>query len=377
MLELELQLHREDGFRLDLHLEAGLGYTVLYGPSGAGKSSLLDCIAGSACPQHGHIRLHGETLFDAAQGIDCKPRLRRTPRVYQDGRLFPHLSVRENLLYGAKGAAGLEELIGALEITELLDRYPRSLSGGQRQRVAVGRALLTEPRALLLDEPLASLDLPLRRRILPYLRGLATRFEIPFVYVTHSLEEALVLGRKVVILEAGKVKAAGSPGEVLAHGPDAPLAGVVAGDSLLEVVVGAHHRDEGITECSLGSARLRCLLLDATPGERIFLALSSRDVLLANEMPRALSARNLIASRVRGLTRLHDHVEAELSFVGAPDKSPTVTVSLTPQACEELEVREGSELVAIFKASALRPITTAFHLRSPHGELDPSGRASA
>ena len=170
MLELELSLQRGDAFQLELTLEADAGYTVLYGASGAGKSSLLDCIAGSARPRHGRILLHREVLFDSAAKIDRKPRLRRTPRVYQDGRLFPHLTVQANLLYGSRGAASFEELVDVLEIEDLLERRPDSLSGGQRQRVAVGRALLSDPRALLLDEPLASLDLPLRRRILPYLR---------------------------------------------------------------------------------------------------------------------------------------------------------------------------------------------------------------
>lgn len=356
MLELDLRWPRANGFELEIALEAGPGYTVLYGASGAGKTSVLDCVAGVAHPERGQVRLHGEILFDAEQGVDLDPRVRRTPRVYQDGRLFPHLDVRTNLLYGAANADGLDELVEALEISELLDRHPDELSGGQRQRVAVGRALLSEPRALLLDEPLASLDLPLRRRILPYLRRLPERFAIPFLYVTHSLEEALVLGRQVVVLEDGRVRAQGLPSRVLAHGPDAPSGGVLAGDSLLEVEIDRHLDEEGITECLFGATHLRCLRLDLPRGERCFLALSSRDVILARESPRGLSARNSIPARLRSLRAAGDHLEVEAVFHGAVEGAPGITISLTAQAAQEMELREGSELFAIFKASALRPI---------------------
>jgi len=356
MFQLDLHLRREGGFSLDLQLQSSAGILVLYGASGSGKTTVLDLISGAQRPDRGSVSIDGTTLFDAASGIDLPMRHRRTPRVYQEGRLFPHLSVHANLLYGARHSRDLDEAVEMLELQPYLDRKPAELSGGQRQRVAVGRALLAKPRAVLLDEPLASLDLSLRMRILPYLKDLRSRFQIPFVYVTHALEEALTLGEEVAVLDDGKLIERGNPSVVLAHGPMAPAARVISGDSLMEVEVLAHHLGEGITECRYGDALLLANLLEEEVGSRFFMALSSRDVILSLDRPQGLSARNAARAKIVSLASQGDHVAAQVLLDGAPAGGSTLVVSLTPQSVQEMKLEEGSPVVAIFKASALRPV---------------------
>jgi molybdate transport system ATP-binding protein len=245
-----------------------------------------------------------------------------------------------------------------LEIGPYLHRRPSELSGGQRQRVAVGRAILAEPRALLLDEPLASLDLPLRYRILPYLRALHTRFAIPFVYVTHSAEEALLLGDEVAVLEQGRLIAHGGAARVLSNNPNAPRPELQAGDSLLRATLRAHLEEDGMSKFTLGGVVLHGPPLPQEElGEKVYLALSARDVILARQAPRGLSARNALAARIVRLETLHNRSFATLRLEGAPDDSASLTVALTQQAVQEMELKENVRVVAIFKASALRPIT--------------------
>jgi len=357
MIELDLHLQRPEGFVLDLTVSSSAGVLVLYGPSGSGKTTVLDLISGSLRPEHGRVRIEQTTLFDSTSRIDLPPRRRRTPRVYQEGRLFPHLTVRANLLYGADSGEGMDEVVEMLELAPYLHRKPAELSGGERQRVAVGRALLTRPRAVLLDEPLASLDRPLRLRILPALKALRERFQIPFVYVTHAVEEALALGEEVVLLDEGRAVAQGPPAEVLAHGLKAPTPAMTAHDTLMEVVVDAHHPDEGISDCRWGGVRLQASLLDAAAGSRVFLALSSRDVILTRRRPDGLSARNAPAAVLTALDEGDSNrVLARIRLDGSPPQAAELVVMLTPQSVREMELRPGVPIVAIFKASALRPV---------------------
>ncbi len=181
-------------------IEPGAGVTVLFGPSGAGKSSVLNMVAGLLRPDAGHIRVGERTLFDAATGVDLKPEARRAGYVFQEPRLFPHLRARANLLYGwRKGAAvDVDRVIGLLGIAHLLDRWPRTLSGGEAKRVAIGRALLTDPAFLLLDEPLASLDRARREEILALLERLRDGIGLPILLVTHDRGEAERLGDRIV-----------------------------------------------------------------------------------------------------------------------------------------------------------------------------------
>ena len=202
-------------FALHAAFEAAGGATALFGPSGAGKTSLINMVAGLLRPDRGRIVLDGETLFDAAKRIDVPAWRRRIGCVFQEGRLFPHLSVRHNLDYGRwmgghdADPAAFAHVVELLDIGALLDRRPGKLSGGERQRVAVGRALLMRPRLLLLDEPLASLDEARKADILPYLERLRDEAEVPMIYVSHDAAEVKRIASRVVRLDGGKVTAAG------------------------------------------------------------------------------------------------------------------------------------------------------------------------
>jgi molybdate transport system ATP-binding protein len=202
-------------FTVSVRFQATGGATALFGPSGAGKTSVINMIAGLLKPDRGSIALDETVLFDAKAGIDIPPHQRRIGYVFQEGRLFPHLSVRQNLDYGRRmsgrprAADEFERVVTLLDIGHLLDRRPRMLSGGERQRIAVGRALLMRPRLLLLDEPLASLDAAHKREILPYLVRLRDDAGVPIVYVSHSPAEVRRIATNVVRLNAGRVVAVG------------------------------------------------------------------------------------------------------------------------------------------------------------------------
>ena len=208
-MSFDVAIRRRLGQRdIAIDFTVGDGLTVLFGPSGAGKTSVLNMIAGLLRPDAGHVRIGGNTLFDAAARIDVAPERRRIGYVFQDGRLFPHRRVRANLLYGWRlaGAAdrwiGLDEVVAFLGIGDLLDRWPRSLSGGEAQRVAIGRALLSGARTLLMDEPLASLDTPRRQEILAVIERLRDELRLPILYVTHDTAEADRLATRRVVMGA-------------------------------------------------------------------------------------------------------------------------------------------------------------------------------
>ena len=208
---------RQGGFLLEVEDRSDCHGLALFGPSGSGKTSIVEAIAGLRIPDRGMIAAGGRTLFSSADRINLPPRLRRVGYVPQDVLLFPHLDVRGNVLYAKRSGAGatLDEVIGLLEIDTMLGRRVADLSGGERQRVALARALMSAPELLLLDEPLAAVDLPRRERILDGLRGLCDRLALPLVYVTHASDEARTVADRVLVLDQGRVVAAGSPERLL------------------------------------------------------------------------------------------------------------------------------------------------------------------
>ena len=232
--------HRQGDFGLDVRLSAPAGLTALFGPSGSGKTSLVNIIAGLTRPDRGRVVVDGEVLVDTGKSIFLPPYRRRIGYVFQEGRLFPHITVRQNLLYGRWFArpgetTEVERVIDLLGIGDILERRPGLLSGGEKQRVAIGRALLSNPRAVLMDEPLASLDEARKAEILPYIERLRDQSRVPIVYVSHSVAEVARLATTVVILGDGKVTAVGPVLDIL------PLADPGDGGAVLEAEIGRAH----------------------------------------------------------------------------------------------------------------------------------------
>jgi molybdate transport system ATP-binding protein len=206
VIEVDIELV-QGSFVLTAAIRIEARTAALFGPSGAGKTTILDAIAGLRTPRRGSIAIAGRVLFSSGQGVNLPPHQRHVGYVPQDVALFPHMDVRRNLLYGRHPGVSpdLDRVVGMLEIDRLLDRRVTDLSGGERQRVAVGRALMSGPSLLLLDEPLAAVDVPLRRRILPYLQRVRDELRIPIVYVSHDREEVAELAEVVVLIDAGKI----------------------------------------------------------------------------------------------------------------------------------------------------------------------------
>lgn len=303
-VELRHRFGRGD-FALDIAFTAaGRGVTALFGPSGCGKTTVLSAIAGLLHPQHGRILLDGTPLLDTGAGIIVPPEQRRCGVVFQDSRLFPHLSVETNLRYGMRRAPaeargpGFEEVVDLLGIGHLLARRPARLSGGERQRVALGRALLSRPRLLLMDEPLAALDMARRAEVLPFLARLRHAAGLPILYVTHALDEVDALADHLVLLEAGRVIAEG-PVEELSARTDLPLlanrrdAGVLLRATILD-----HDQAAGLTRIAVAGAVLVLALRPEPPGTAVRLRIRARDVAVALAPPEAVSIHNILPCRL-------------------------------------------------------------------------------
>jgi molybdate transport system ATP-binding protein len=346
---------RVGDFAVEVGFASDRGVTALFGHSGAGKTTVVNMIGGLVRPARGRIVVGGHVLFDAARGIDLPPHRRRLGHVFQEGRLFPHLSVRRNLLYGswfagrARTRRRFEEVVELLGIRRLLERRPRSLSGGERQRVAIGRALLSEPAALLMDEPLASLDPARKAEILPYLEGLRDEARLPIVYVSHSIDEVARLARTMVLMSDGRVAAAGLLADVMARLDLRPLtgrfeAGVVVDGRVLE-------QDDAyqLTVVTLGEQQLAVPRLEAAPGTPVRLRIRARDVALALRPPQDTSIQNMLRGRV-----------VEFGWQDGPFVEVNVAVGdvqltarLTRRSAHSLQLTAGREVFALIKTIAL------------------------
>ncbi|MFD3190166.1 molybdenum ABC transporter ATP-binding protein [Sedimentitalea sp. HM32M-2] len=293
--------------KLDLHVafQAPTGITALFGRSGTGKTTVINAVAGLLRPAAGRITLNGDVLFDSGARLSLPVHRRRLGYVFQDGRLFPHLSVRQNLTYGQRFAGrapgpSLPEVCDLLGIGDLLDRRPGALSGGEKQRVAIGRALLSRPRMLLMDEPLAALDSARKAEILPFLERLRDQTEIPVLYVSHSVPEVARLATTVVVLEAGRVARAGGAEQVLSDPDMVRQLGLREAGAVLPATVTAHH-DDGLTELAVSGGRLFLPRMEAPAGTRTRVRILAHDVILSRAAPDGLSALNILPARVIAL----------------------------------------------------------------------------
>jgi len=348
-MELRMDIEKQFGA---FHLEAD--FTVegerigLFGPSGSGKSTLVGLVAGLQPPDHGVILLDGETLFDSRSRINIPVEYRRIGMVFQLPHLFPHLSVRKNLLYGYRRCAQehrkitLENVVGVLQIEHLLERGVRNLSGGERQRVAIGRAILSNPRLLVMDEPLSGLDDSLKFQIIPFLKSVSETFQIPYLFISHSLLEMRIMTDKVLNVAAGRI------------------AGQMTAEELARTRMGDHEagytnlmklrfsrRLDGLQVYNWGELEL--FISGGSDLPEVLFELSSTDIILFKRHPEAISARNLLQCRVVDVFELGYRLGVELECRGN-----SLIAEISRQAAEDLGIIRGIESYAAIKATAFR-----------------------
>ncbi|WP_018235739.1 molybdenum ABC transporter ATP-binding protein [Ensifer sp. BR816] len=351
-LEVEAR-HRIGSFLIDAAFRSEGGVTALFGRSGSGKTSLINIIAGLLRPDQGRIVLDGDVIADSEKRLFTPIHRRRFGCVFQEARLFPHLSVRRNLAYGrwfagvGKSGSEFAKIIDMLGIGDLLDRRPSTLSGGERQRVAVGRALLAAPRLLLMDEPLAALDEARKAEILPYLERLRDETRIPIVYVSHSVAEVARLAERVVVVENGRVKASGTAAAILSR-PTGALERRETG-ALIESTVDSHDAAHNLTIVRAGECLIRIPHLVTAPGRRLRLYIAGRDVMLATTKPEGISALNVLQGRIVDLSPAREgSVDVRVDCGGN-----IIIARITSLSREALGLEPGKPVHAIIKTVAL------------------------
>ncbi|WP_433990462.1 Molybdenum import ATP-binding protein ModC (plasmid) [Pseudoseohaeicola sp. NH-UV-7] len=355
MLDVALT-HRLGAFRLDVAFHAGAGVTAILGRSGAGKTTLVNAIAGLITPDQGHIRLDQTDLLDTAKRINRPSHQRNLGYVFQDGRLFPHLNVAQNLEFGLRYAAAplsraaRAELIDLLGIAPLLNRRPAALSGGEKQRVALGRALFPAPSLLLMDEPLAALDGPRKEEILPYLEQLrdAPGGAVPILYVSHAVDEIARLADRIVLLQQGQVATQGDVFDVLSDPAAVPLIGVREAGSILVATV-TDHAPDGLSTLTTSAGALELPGVAAPIGAQVRLRVLAQDVILSRSRPEGLSSVNILPVTV---TSIHtgEGPGAAIALSAGQDR---LLARLTLRAVRELGLAPGVTCHAIVKATTV------------------------
>ena len=349
----------EAKFRNDGHL------TALFGASGSGKSSLINMIAGLIQPSTGRIAIDGRVLVDTERGINVPSHRRRIGYVFQEARLFPHLTVRQNLAFGQWFAPAKDRItdtrrvIDLLGVGELLDRMPNGLSGGEKQRVAIGRALFSNPQLLLMDEPLASLDQARKAEILPYIERLRDETEVPIIYVSHSVAEIARLATDIVVMAAGKVTASGSTAEIMQRLDLMPAEERDEAGTVLDMAVVSHDSDFDMTllRSAVGDMRVPGLLGET--GSRIRLRLRARDIIVADRKPEGLSALNLLQGKISSIDHNGALTDLKIDCAGT-----LVMARITRQSAAQLRLAVGMPVHAVVKTVSI-DAAGAFHGARP------------
>ncbi len=350
---IDVDVHRRIG---DFQLAARFatppgGITALFGRSGAGKTTLVNILAGLDRPDAGRIVVDGVTLFDSAAGIDLPPEARRLGYVFQEGRLFPHLSVAGNLRYGMKrrgGSVDFDQIVALLDLRSLLNRTPASLSGGEKQRVAIGRALLASPRLLLMDEPLASLDGPRKAEILPFIERMRDDLAIPIVYVSHAMEEIVRLADTLVLMSEGSIAAVGPVEDLMSRLDLRPLTGRYEAGSVLTVTVENHDAESAVSTLTFDGMRLTVPLVDVPAGDKLRIRIRARDVSLALTPPTGISILNIFPGTITEISDRKDGQVDVLINIG-----PILWARITRLAASRLGLAPGSAVHALVKAVAI------------------------
>jgi molybdate transport system ATP-binding protein len=342
------------------------GVTALFGRSGAGKTTLVNLLAGLERPDRGRIVIGGEVLFSADDGIDVPPERRRLGYIFQEGRLFPHYSVRGNLTYGRRrgGAIGFDAVVALLGLGALLERRPGDLSGGEKQRVAIGRALLAQPRLLLMDEPLASLDGPRKAEILPFIERLRDELRLPVIYVSHAMEEIVRLADTLVLMSEGRVAAVGSVEELTSRLDLRPLTGRYEAGAVIRATVAGHDVTYGLSELAFPGGRLRVSHVALPLGTPVRARIRARDVALATTRPTGISFRNIFAARVMEIAPERAPIVDVRLDIGTPAQPVALWARVTARAAHELGLTPGREVFALVKTVALD--------RAMYGRYDPA-----
>jgi len=346
-------------FVLEVDFQAAPGFTILFGASGAGKTTLLDCVAGLARPDWGRIAIGDRVLFDAAQRTELAVARRRVGYVFQSLALFPHLTVEQNVQYGlthlpqAERSTRAFAILQAFRIAHLAQRSARELSGGESQRTALARTLVTDPAVLLLDEPLAALDAATKAKIIDDLRAWNRAHRIPILYVTHSREEVFALGERVIVLDAGRIVAQGTPHEVMTAALQETVAQLVGFENIFDATVEEVHPERGTMLCRVVSrplpaygtvpAFLETPLVRAGVGSTLRVGVRAGDILLATSLPVGLSARNVIPGRVTSLEQRDLIVSARVNC------GVEMEVHLTLAARDSLQLAAGREVWLVIK----------------------------
>ncbi|WP_208349828.1 molybdenum ABC transporter ATP-binding protein [Pseudaestuariivita rosea] len=349
MLDIDIKVNRT-GFHLSAAFRTNAGITAIFGPSGSGKTTLINCVAGLVQPDQGVIRLGDRTFYDRTKSINSAVPKRRVGYIFQNPRLFPHLSVERNLMYSVTSRRDMfDQVVDLLDLLDLLQRWPRHLSGGEQQRVAIGRALLSDPQILLMDEPLSALDRTRRDGILNYLEKLRDQTDMPILYVSHDLDEVARLANQIVVLDKGQMIAAGDSERLLSDPSLLPHFGLHQGGSVISARIRAHH-SEGLTELDSEAGRLFLPRIIGEIDEMHRVQIRASDVILSTQPIDQITALNQLTGQIETI-----HLGGGPGAAVILRKGDTrLMARVTQKSLQHLRLKVGQTCHAIFKATAIK-----------------------